>query len=109
MDLDKPVVTALRLPCPHCATPNSGHASGTDPDRSPEDGDGSVCWRCGGLAVFVASPLGLALRIPTEAERADMLTWPVVIEHLEARRAAFILGDDPEAATTLTEMLRRHR
>lgn len=53
-------------------------------DLVPSPGDGTVCIRCGGLAVFDKR---LALRRPTSAERRKLLRKPEVIAiHNAARK-----------------------
>lgn len=50
----------------------------------PSPGDGTVCIRCGGLAIFDKR---LALRRPTSAERRELLRRPeIVAVHRAARK-----------------------
>jgi hypothetical protein len=105
MERDRLPVTLRRLPCPHCGTLNDAHSSGTT-SQPPTDGDASVCWNCGDIALFVAGPLGLALRAPTSAERADILTWGSTVAHLAARQLA-LLDEQASVSATLRAMRRR--
>lgn len=52
-------------------------------DLEPKPGDGTVCFRCGGLAIFDKR---LALRRPTSAERRMMLRKPEIIAIHNATR-----------------------
>jgi hypothetical protein len=68
-----PILTHISepTPCPYCAKPNNGHSCD---GRTPQTGDYSICWSCHKVSVFVAGPLGLAVRKPTEGEAAAMAT-----------------------------------
>lgn len=74
--------------CPHCgrhndvSTPTEGHGR-------PRGGDVTICWKCKGIAVFVETPLGLVLRIPTEEERAAVGAEPKVRRALAALHESY--------------------
>lgn len=59
-------------PCPYCG---SKLDAATDPygDARPKPGDASVCWYCAGVLVFGDD---LAVRLPTDEERATFLLDP---------------------------------
>ena len=73
-------MTTVRRPstaCPYCSKENDAATpAGTDAEAVPGPGDVSVCFYCGGIAVFTET----GLRKPTDAERADLLEDPLVIE-----------------------------
>lgn len=72
-------------PCPTCGHPNDAAANvDGSPDR-PDDGDVSICWTCGALAIFCRGPFGLSTRAPTPAERDELITRPDVRKGLAIR------------------------
>jgi hypothetical protein len=46
------------------------------PAPEPSDGDWSICFRCGEVAVYVVGPLGVGLREATTAELARFARSP---------------------------------
>lgn len=56
------------------------------PPRGPVDGDFSVCRRCNGVAVFVVSPLGYALRPLTDDEAEEYYELVEVAEFIAGER-----------------------
>lgn len=56
--------------CPWCGRENPLHTSATGQEhRPPREGNPSICWGCGRLAIFTES----GLRLPTEEESARAL------------------------------------
>jgi hypothetical protein len=60
--------------CPYCGATSNAVAQATtgiggDP---PADGDLSLRWPCGEVAVFVVGPLGTVLRVPTPDELREI-------------------------------------
>lgn len=70
-----------RMRCPGCDyTPDAlGHHEATPADpRAPEDGDWSICFRCGDVGVIELHPLlGARLREATTGELAEFAADPV--------------------------------
>ena len=65
--------------CPYCGERCDAHAEVADPAAQPRDGDCSVCFGCGEVAVYFAiTPSVLALRQPTQDERRELLADPDV-------------------------------
>lgn len=58
--------------CPHCGRLNNRHAT-TDPSE-PSEGDFSMCWKCGGVAVFTED----GVRLPTTEEEAEISQEPMI-------------------------------
>ena len=60
------------MPCPHCGVQNDSVAS-IDGGVVPKHDSFSLCASCLGLAMFVSTPVGLAVRLltPSEAEQAE--------------------------------------
>jgi hypothetical protein len=71
--------------CPHCATPLNRHAHVGEEPSEPNDGDIAICFRCGGISIFVADRYGAYLREPTPDETRQIQTHPTVIAALKAR------------------------
>jgi hypothetical protein len=69
--------TTMRIPapCPHCGRVTDAATGATLDSTVPADGDVSVCFYCGAIAVFSAT----GLRHPTDAERAAFLADPDVV------------------------------
>lgn len=68
-------------PCPTCGRPNdAASAANGGPSRPPGDGDLSVCFRCGALAIYQATAFGMILRAPTPDEQAAALLRPDVVQ-----------------------------
>lgn len=66
----------LPLVCLGCGLVNDGH-QGPESTDVPEAGDVSVCFTCGALAMYDVDALGLlTLRLPTDAELADLEADP---------------------------------
>ena len=65
-------------PCPYCSKESDAAtpAGGTEDDATPEAGAVSVCFFCGGIALFTET----GLRKPNDAERVELLADPRVIE-----------------------------
>lgn len=88
-----------KMSCPHCAKlldAHSGHG-----DAQPKTGDFSLCWGCNKLSVFVLTPAGVMLRLPTPEEGKLVMESPQVFRALRAARET----SDPLAAE---ELLRRY-
>lgn len=60
--------------CPYCGRHNN--ACGNDSDEMPEDGNVSLCWKCGKSAVFDFSQ-DTNVRKPTLEERIDWFSNPM--------------------------------
>jgi hypothetical protein len=60
--------------CPHCGYIVDAHESMSG--GGPHDGAVSFCLRCGRFAMYVVTGLTLALRMPTDDERADVEREP---------------------------------
>lgn len=65
------------LRCPHCGVP-AEEQDARSPKSRPRPGDISMCWDCRNLGVFVETPDGLSLRVPTDAERDELERDPRV-------------------------------
>lgn len=82
----------MNTTCPNCQIVHDAH------DRKPEDrpqpGDVSLCWHCGGVAIFTTD----GLRLPTAAEKADIESEP---EFTRAREAITRVGTPAEAVAWL--------
>lgn len=90
----------MELRCPHCGRINDRHQRAPGEVPVPDDNDVSVCWRCGGLALF-ATVLGkVGLRLPTPEEQSALDAEP----ELAAVRAAIRKAQRP---TDAVELLRR--
>lgn len=74
--------------CPSCGVDLNFHHCTTTPGATPKPGDLMLCWRCASPAVFVASPAGLALRVPDDTEMATIKCDPNVASALNTLRAA---------------------
>lgn len=61
----------MKTTCPHCDRLNTQH-SALEPDAKPDPGDVSLCWKCGGLAIFTEN----GVRKPTDDEEAEFSTDP---------------------------------
>lgn len=59
--------------CPHCGRVNE--LAGGAPDKAPVEGDVSLCWQCGGIAIFTA---GGSSRLPTHEEAIEIGQSPEV-------------------------------
>lgn len=65
------------IPCPHCGRVHNAH-DGLTADATPKTGDVSICWRCRHFGIYESTPLGLTIRIPTDAEQAELDTDPQI-------------------------------
>ena len=83
--------------CPHCGAKNNQHSHLADPDRRPTPNSLSLCHRCRRPAIFVDTPEGLALRVPTAEENDAILQNQSVIDAL----AAMAMTDDAYSALRL--------
>lgn len=63
-------------PCPYCGRANDRAFEADDADHLPKPGDVSVCFRCAGLGFFTEE----GVRLPTPAEREELLADPAVVE-----------------------------
>lgn len=71
--------------CPQCMAKLDGWTA-MDDLAEPKHGDATVCIYCGAVGVFVMTPLGMLMRPPTNAERADIERHPdIVAAHSVAR------------------------
>jgi hypothetical protein len=57
------------IACPHCGRVNDLQTSMLG-HRIPQDGDGSICWKCRGVAIFVERDGKLTARPATAEEIA---------------------------------------
>jgi len=62
----------LKTNCPHCGRLNDCHST-TDPSE-PSEGDVSLCWKCGGIAIFTED----GVRTPTPEEEVQISRDPDV-------------------------------
>lgn len=62
----------MKAACPHCGRVNDQHA--TDEPKEPTEGDVSLCWKCGGAAIFTDD----GVRLPTEDEEREISQDPDV-------------------------------
>jgi hypothetical protein len=69
-----PVHHVTTVTCPYCRHRMNYTTSLTGNVEPPEDGDWSLCVRCGGVCMFDAG----ALRIPTPAETLELEGQPNV-------------------------------
>lgn len=72
--------------CPACGRTNPlvGEQGG---DAWPSEGDVSICWGCGELAIFDSECHG-GLRRPTVREHAEIIADPTIRHALMARMVA---------------------
>lgn len=90
--------------CPACGALNDA-ATNIVGDADPTNGDVSICFTCGEIAVFTG--IGLDVRRPTDAERREMLA----IDEVTRLRSAVLLGRhahrhrDPRPGRRMTEAL----
>ena len=71
--------------CPHCQRDQDLARPITEPaGATPSNGAISVCISCGGLGVFVVVPDGIALRLPSDAERVRLENDPHITTILAA-------------------------
>ncbi len=66
-------IASHEVPCPHCGGPLDWHSRQGDAVR-PKPNDQTMCFKCGGISVFLASPfgLGMTLRKATDEELAEL-------------------------------------
>jgi predicted RNA-binding Zn-ribbon protein involved in translation (DUF1610 family) len=74
--------THLDHRCPHCGRAND--TSSSREDAVPKHGDVSICWGCGGVAIFEDGPFGMSSRLPTDEELANVMRDPQVQAILSA-------------------------
>ena len=60
------------IKCPHCGKPNDAIIAVDGTEGSPDDGSVSLCVSCLKVGMYVCSPIGLALRVPTAAELVEV-------------------------------------
>lgn len=65
--------------CPHCGTPNDAIVAVDGIASSPDDRSVSLCASCLGVAMYVCSPVGLALRVLTAVELVEVEADPLLI------------------------------
>lgn len=84
--------------CPHCGRNNqrTRNTQGDDEDQ-PVTGDLSLCWHCRNVAIFIDSPHGLSLRLPTDEELSEIMSDPDVREVLNISAESYT----PSAALNL--------
>lgn len=82
--------------CPHCGRKHEVH-DGPSRGAKPKSGDASLCWGCGGIAVYVLLDGNLTLRLPTAQEDAEIQASPQVRE----TRAAIAESYTPGQASRL--------
>lgn len=88
-------MTARATRCLRCATRLDEHDDTRDPAAVPSEGDVSVCFHCGHLALFTAAG---ALRQPTESELVLMRRDPEVHRAMEAIRGSYTATQAVELA-----------
>lgn len=77
MDRRAPSHQLSSISCPHCGQELVA-ASGLTTGNPPMDGNVSICGECHRASMFVAGPLGLGARLPTDAEQAAIDSDPAV-------------------------------
>jgi hypothetical protein len=70
--------------CPHCGRINDLHASMLE-HRVPSPGDGSICWKCRGVSIFIEVNGTLAL-LPATAEVFGQTEVTAVLEAMNEAR-----------------------
>ena len=74
-------------PTPEVACPFCGHlldmamCSPSTPEATPSPGDLSLCINCGGLTIFTED---MGMRVPTDAEMAQAMSYPEVVQAIAA-------------------------
>jgi hypothetical protein len=56
---------------------------------APRAGDVAICWRCRGISIFSAGPLGMERRLPTAEEDAEVRADPAVRRALAAMSESY--------------------
>lgn len=86
--------TALRMPPMHCPVCGNANDAISQPlgtklgiESAPVDGDYSVCFYCGELAVFSVTAFGVAMRSPTMAELKTFAANPNFTQYVRALHA----------------------
>ena len=74
--------TKIETHCPHCGRRNELHGHLTS-EKPPADGDVGICFGCHRVAMYVAGPLGLTTRVPTDTELAELEGDPRVAAAIE--------------------------
>jgi hypothetical protein len=86
---DCPDLLHKAVACCHCGYLVDA-ASTTDGEQlAPEDGNIAICFRCAEPSVYVVGPIGVALRLLTRDELAELAAdedAQIVIRRLRARR-----------------------
>lgn len=72
------------IACPHCGRINDLHGSMLE-HRTPSAGDGSICWKCRGFAVFYEVDGRLSLR-RAHGEEIERVEVTAVLEAMNAAR-----------------------
>lgn len=97
MDRRAPSHQLQGVSCPHCGQEPVA-ASGLTTSRTPMDGDVQICGGCHRASVFVAGPLGLGARLPTDAEQAAIDSDPVLKAALGALAESYDSWDAADLA-----------
>jgi hypothetical protein len=90
-------VRGPQLRCRACLHLLDAHR-GETPDAVPEDGDASLCWRCGTVSIYEIGPLGTRLVAPTAEQQAEIDTDPTIAAAREALVQAKAVGAGAEVA-----------
>lgn len=77
------------LACPWCGAANDGTFASSGERVVPDDEAVSICIYCVEPAIYIVSLYGVALRLPTEQERTQLLK--IFARELDAIRLAKIL------------------
>lgn len=84
----------FQMPCPYCGRPNDRSLGATGGTGVPMHGDVAVCFGCLEPGVFANGPFGIAIRLPTAEERAQIDADPeyqlavLTVRNLRARKRA---------------------
>lgn len=82
-----------KVVCPVCHSPNDGSTEIHGEDGSPSDGDLSICYYCGTLAMYVITEETIKVRELTEEETESAMKIPDV-----KRALAFLSAKHPDRA-----------
>jgi hypothetical protein len=64
-------MTVLRTTCPYCGEHHDRITTVADEEQSPRDGDATLCWACG-LIALLDSTTDEGTRKPTRKEQREM-------------------------------------
>jgi len=75
----------MKLHCLHCGIEYDNAYCPSAPDATPEDGDLSACFHCGGLSMHTVVDGVLGFRLLTDDEFKAVMADPYVVEVLAER------------------------